>query len=409
MRVLFLSLSVLCSSHFAFADTTNPSITPEVKTEINTPSPSNEVTLLFAGDAMQHAAQFKSAYNPKTKQYEYDDNFIHLNPIIEKADIAVVNLETTLGGKPYKSFPQFSSPDNFAKQLQQSGFDIVMLANNHSNDSWQRGVNRTIDVLDEIEFAHAGTYKSKEEHDSNTPLMIKKNGLNLAFLNYTFATNGIASVFDEQTKRISFNQMRIDIRKAKAKKADSIIVYIHWGDEYKTQISQYQKDVANFLIDSQVDLIIGSHPHVIQPMIWQKPAKKQHEYLIAYSLGNFISNQRDLQQTGGALLQVTLKKTKAKTNIQNAGYYLTFVNRAQLETKFQHQVLPARLFERQIDALQWDQYGMLLKYVVWANNFLNENNVNVPEFQYQNKKWVLNKAQSDPLEIEPTQDKGQEK
>jgi len=300
-----------------------------------------------------------------------------------------VNLETTLGGAPYKAFPQFSSPDSFAKQLQTSGFDLVMLANNHSNDSWQRGVNKTINTLDDMGFAHSGTYKSKEEHDKHTPLMIKKNGLNLAFLNYTFATNGIDSVFTEQTKLISFNQMRKDIRKAKANKADSIIVYIHWGEEYKTQPSEYQQSVANFLIESNVDLIIGSHPHVVQPMIWQKLTDEKEEYLLAYSLGNFISNQRDLQQAGGALLQVTLKKNEGETSIQNAGYYLSFVDRTKSQNGFKHQVLPVRLFERQVDAIDWYQYGMLLKYAVWASDYLNANNQNVPEFKYQKNKWVL--------------------
>ena len=264
-----------------------------------------------------------------------------------------------------------------------------MLANNHSNDSWQRGVNKTINTLDKMGIKHSGTYKSKIQHDKNTPLMIKKNGLNLAFLNYTFATNGIKSVFKEQTKLISFKQMRKDIRKAKINKADSIIVYIHWGEEYKTQPSQYQKDVTAFLIKSKVDLIIGSHPHVIQPMIWQKSTDTTAEYLVAYSLGNFISNQRDLQQAGGALLQVTLKKRGSKTSIQSAGYYLSFVDRPKSERGVKHQVLPVRLFERQVDALKWDQYGMLLKYAVWASDFLKTNNQNINEYKLQNEKWSL--------------------
>ena len=412
MRFNLIFLLAVCVSHYALAETTDKKlkqkgpgtfatpildevdVTTDVTADVTTgkvtaPAPSNEVTLLFAGDAMQHQAQFKSAYNPESKLYEYDNNFRFFEPIIEQADIAVVNLETTLGGKPYKAFPQFSSPDSFAKQLQTSGFDVVMLANNHSNDSWQRGVNKTINTLDDMGFVHSGTYKSKIEHDKHTPLMIKKNGLNLAFLNYTFATNGIASVFKEQTKLISYNQMRKDIRKAKTKQADSIIVYIHWGDEYQTQPSAYQQDVAQFLIDSKVDLIIGSHPHVIQPMIWQKPVGNQSEYLLAYSLGNFISNQRDLQQAGGALLQVTLKKQNGQTHIKNAGYYLSFVERAKLEDSYTHQVVPVRAFERKIEALQWDQYGMLLRYAVWADQFLKANNINVHEYQFKNDQWVL--------------------
>ncbi|BCE03809.1 CapA family protein [Marinicellulosiphila megalodicopiae] len=354
--------------------------------------PSYEVTLLFAGDAMQHAAQFNSAYNQTSKTYDYDQNFIEFEPIIKQADIAIINLETTLGGKPYAAFPQFSSPVSFAKQLQTSGFDIVMLANNHSNDRWQRGVNRTINQLDKMNFTHSGTYKTKADHDENVPLMIEKNGLNLAFLNYTFATNGIDSVFTQQVKRIKFDQMRKDIRKAKKLNADSIIVYIHWGDEYQTDISKYQQDVAAFLIESKVDVIIGSHPHVVQPMIWQKEQDNQKEFLLAYSLGNFISNQRDLQQSGGALLEVTLKKIHNKTNIKQAGYYLSFVKRELKENGFDYQVLPVRLFEKQVDALQWDQYGMLLKYLIWAKDFLDENNQNVPEFQFINNQWGIPKS-----------------
>ena len=149
----------------------------------------SKVTLLFAGDAMQHTPQ---VYAAKTDSgYNYDAVFELVNEKILKADIAGVNFETTLGGKPYTGYPLFSSPDEYAVALKNAGFDILFTANNHALDTGSKGLEQTIRVIKEVGTKQTGTFESKEQRDLNYPLMIIRKGNSIAFFNYTYGTNGL--------------------------------------------------------------------------------------------------------------------------------------------------------------------------------------------------------------------------
>ena len=255
---------------------------------------SSLLKLVFAGDIMGHDSQIASAKNIQNNSYNYDTCFSLLKDYIQSADIAVANLEVTLAGPPYKGYPQFSSPDPLAVAAKDAGFDILITANNHALDRSKKGIERTADVLDSLGIIHTGTFKNSREREVHYPLIVEKNNIRLAILNYTYGTNGLKVKAPNIVNYIDKQQIANDLDKAKTAAPDFIIVTIHWGLEYQRQENQKQKDLAAFFYKHGADAIIGSHPHVVQPIRVQYPdVKDSSDYqLTVYSLGNFISNQR---------------------------------------------------------------------------------------------------------------------
>ena len=167
-----------------------------------------EVSFLFMGDIMQHDEQIAAAYDNSTKRYDYNHYFEYVTPIIKSVDVAIANLEVTLAGRPYKGYPQFSAPEELAIASKNSGIDYLMTANNHSNDRSKQGVERTIDVLDSLQIPHFGTYKTQQARDTTYPLLIEKNGIRVALLNYTYGTNGLATVSPNVVNMIDKNMFK---------------------------------------------------------------------------------------------------------------------------------------------------------------------------------------------------------
>jgi len=291
--------------------------------------------IMFAGDIMGHSSQIASAYNYKTKSYQYDEVFSKVAPIFKRADFAVANLELTFGGKPYGGFPRFSSPDSLAKAIKSANINVLVTANNHSADRGCRGIKRTIDILDENSLLHTGTFKSEDDRKRGNLLILQKENLKVGLLNYTQDTNGIYVRKPCIVNLIKKEQIKRDIEEAK-KEVDKLIVFLHWGEQYRFYPNRFQKKLAKFLINSGVDIVIGSHPHVLQPMFFDKNSSS----LIAYSLGNFISNQQRVGRDGGAILEVTLTKDSNSTKISDAKYYLTWVKRYYSKGKRRYQIIP---------------------------------------------------------------------
>ncbi|NMB50945.1 MAG: CapA family protein, partial [Bacteroidales bacterium] len=154
-------------------------------------STEQKISLLFIGDIMGHDTQIWSAENRETKQYDYNDVFDHIRSEISEADLSFANLEVTLAGPPYKGYPQFSSPAALAVACKNAGIDCLVTANNHSVDRGLDGINRTIMRLDSIGISHTGTFVNRAAKDSLQPLILTRNGISVALLNYTYGTNGI--------------------------------------------------------------------------------------------------------------------------------------------------------------------------------------------------------------------------
>lgn len=297
-----------------------------------------QLSLLFAGDFMQHLAQIEAAQTDSG--YCYDDCWQYVRDEISRADIAIGNFETTLGGKPYNGYPSFCAPDEFFTSLVDAGFDIFLTSNNHSLDTGKRGIERTISRMNEEDrIAQVGTYIDRTDRDNRYPYVFEKNGIKIALLNYTYGTNGLTESAPNIVNRIDTTIMAQDIAKARAAAPDAIIACIHWGIEYDQQPNKSQYELADWLIAHGVDHIIGSHPHVIQPLeMRQDSAGKEH--LVVYSLGNYISNMKIRATDGGMMVRLVLEKDSV-TRVADCGYSLVYTARPVKSGKKNFELIPA--------------------------------------------------------------------
>lgn len=277
------------------------------------PIPST-ASLYFAGDAMQHIAQIERALQTDDT-YSYKECFTYVKEQVSEANLAICNLEVTLGGEPYRGYPQFSAPDEFASALKDAGFDILLTANNHCLDRRNKGLIRTLDVLDSLGIAHVGTYRDQAERDSLYPYLTTVNNITFAILNYTYGTNGIPANPPCIVNLIDTAQILIDINKARSKKADVIIACMHWGNEYVLKQNREQEQLADWLIENGVDHIIGSHPHVIQPTDIREDKFDSGYHFIAYSLGNYISNMSAKHTDIGIAVTLNMSKRLFTTGL----------------------------------------------------------------------------------------------
>ena len=302
-------------------------------------SAQERITLLFVGDLMQHTEQIKAA---KTSEgYDYSDCFKHVKEEISRADIAIANLEVTMGGQPYRGYPAFSAPDEFLYAIKDAGFDVLVTANNHCLDRGKKGLERTVLMLDSLHIPYAGTYVNSEERSRRYPLMIEKNGFRIALLAYTYATNGLNPAAPNIVNYIDKEQMKEDILVARRMNPDVIIACMHWGIEYRSLPEKAEKELADWLIEQGVDHVIGSHPHVLQPMEVKTGANLHDKHLVVYSLGNFISNMSKVNTDGGAMVKLELKKLWGITRLDRCSYSLVWTSRPVLSGKKNYELYPS--------------------------------------------------------------------
>jgi len=304
---------------------------------------STSVRLLFMGDVMGHDTQINSARDEVTGEYDYKSCFKYIDRDMKSADVAIANLEVTLAGPPHKGYPQFSSPDILADALQEAGVDVLVTANNHCVDRRKQGLERTCQVLDKKGIPRTGTFINEADRAQNNPIKMEVNGIRLALLNYTYGTNGIRVKEPNIVNHLDTAVMAQDIRQAKVFNPDQIIVFLHWGNEYQTAPNKDQKKLARYLWNQGVNIVIGSHPHVVQPMHWLKDSTQNK--LVVYSLGNYISNQRTAPRDGGAMASVELTKVGEECFISAANYQLTWVHTPYENGKKKFYVLPVSRYE----------------------------------------------------------------
>lgn len=304
----------------------------------------HHLSLLIAGDLMQHGPQIKAALQ-QDGSYNYDECFAGIRNEVERADVAIGNFEVTLGGKPYTGYPQFRAPDEYLQACIDAGFDILLTANNHCLDSHKAGLERTIMMMDSLRVPHLGTYVNQAERDLQYPFLLERNGLRIVLLNFTYGTNGLRVEAPNVVNYMDTVQIRHDIEAAKQMNPDVIIALPHWGIEYQQLPSQQQRDMAQWLINNGVDHVIGGHPHVAQPL----ELTPDSCHLIAWSLGNVVSNQSKPNTYGGYMVHMEFTKTvksdtlgtKSTTRLSDCGYALYWVSRPN-DNNFQHnyRILP---------------------------------------------------------------------
>ena len=283
-------------------------------------------TLTAIGDIMCHNTQYLDAYNDETGEYDFSYVFDDISLYTKTADICVGNLETTFAGEDvgYSSYPTFNTPDSLAYELKDIGVDVLSTAGNHALDKGFNGLSRTIDVLNDADISHLGTYKSKEEQDKTLIKYVK--GIKIAFVNFAYGTNGIPIPSDKPycVNLIDENLMKEQIDRAKEEEPDIIIACMHWGTEYKTTPNSTQEQLADFLFKNGVDIILGTHPHVLEPMekrtVTLDDGSTKDGFVI-YSLGNFIADQNAEYTRDSIILNIDITKhTDGKITIDNYEY-----------------------------------------------------------------------------------------
>jgi len=320
------------------------------------------VTISAVGDVMVHQPQIWAAKQSNT--YDFTNNFSKIAPYIRQSNIAIANLETTFGGESrgYSGYPMFNSPDQLADALFGAGFDVISTVNNHTMDTGVNGLLRTVDVLKERNLSVIGTKRNVEE---DSFLIKDVNGIKVGITGYTYETprfgdfrtlNGvkIPKVAEGLIDSFSLEHLEMDLLKIKDRiesmqmaGAEVIVFYVHWGVEYERTPNKYQIDIAKRLSDYGVDVIFGSHPHVLQPVEIIESEESGKKTLITYSLGNFISNQRyetlnNRYTEDGMLVTVEFKKdlNNNEITLNNVFYMPTWVYRYTETGKQRYEVIP---------------------------------------------------------------------
>jgi poly-gamma-glutamate synthesis protein (capsule biosynthesis protein) len=309
--------------------------------------------LLFAGDIMGHLPQIESAALGEGEGYNYRPCFEEIRTVLESVDLAVGNLELTLpGSPPYTGYPMFRSPDALADALKWAGFDVMVTANNHSNDSRGSGVIRTLSTLRAYGFMQTGTFKDWQDRLAFQPLLIEERGIKLAILNYTYGTNGVPTESPTIVNLLDTALMGRDLRAARLLNPDFVIVIVHWGLEYQLVENEQQRRVAKFLISQGADLIVGSHPHVVQPIKTETVRMadgSNRSAVVVYSLGNFISNQKQPNTEGGIIFRADLAMSgrDGKVRLVESGYIPIYRDiRREVGLKPVYRVIPISYAER---------------------------------------------------------------
>ena len=285
-------------------------------------------TILSFGDTLVHSQVYKQAYDSTTDTYDFFPIFTEITKYFQDADITIGNAESPMAGKDrgYSGYPTFNAPEHLAVDLKELGVDILTTANNHCLDKGYSGLENTLNNLDSAGIAHTGTSRSVEEQ--NTILHREVNGIDICFLSFTYGTNGISIPSDKTYCVNIIDKQEIEKRILQAKSEypnSAIVVSMHWGIEYQTTPSSQQDDLANFLIANGADVVLGCHPHVLQPMKMVTATDEngvERQGLVIYSQGNFFSSQTKPNTRNTALFQITLKSdgSTGKISVDNAKY-----------------------------------------------------------------------------------------
>ncbi len=309
--ILFYKSQKPISTPVSEESNTEQNIIPEKKED-------SHISMSVIGDIMCHNSQYNDAYDSSTGTYDFSYVFEDIKHYVTSADISIGNLETTFAGKEkgYSNYPRFNTPEALASNLKDLGIDVLSTANNHSMDTNYTGLVSTLKYLDQAGISHMGTYDSAEKQ--NQILIKEVNGIKIAFLAFTYGTNGIPVPNDKSycinliDEDFIINQLNL----AKEQNPDLICVNMHWGIEYQTKQNSSQEKLADLLFQNGADIILGSHPHVLQPMetktITLEDGSTKNCFVI-YSLGNFMSGQTKKNTRDSIILNLNITK-KADDN-----------------------------------------------------------------------------------------------
>lgn len=326
-------------------DTNNSNNVSNVEQPSITPPEDSHASMSVIGDIMCHNSQYIDAAT-SSGSYDFSYVFKNIKNYISDVDISVGNLETTFAGKKkgYSNYPRFNTPEQLAYNLKDLGIDVVSTANNHCMDTNFTGLVSTLNYLDDAGISHTGTNATKEEQSK---ILIKDvNGIKIAFLSFTYGTNGIPIPNDTPfaVNLIDEDFILHQISLAKEEKPDLICASMHWGIEYQLKPNSEQKKLANLLFTNGVDVILGSHPHVLQQYEKQTITLQDgstKDCFVVYSLGNFMSGQTKPNTRNSIILNMNFTKhgDTGKTTIDSVSYVPIYMYKSSSTTTHKYQIL----------------------------------------------------------------------
>ena len=291
------------------------------------------VTIRAVGDVMMHQAQLEAAARPG-EGYDFFPQYAQIAPSLAAADYTIANLETTVGlygDDPYSGYPRFNAPPALLEALRDAGVDFVTLANNHILDRFYDGLLLTMDSVEAAGLAYGGVNRSEEQRQA--PNIVEVDGVGLGMLCYTDYTNGLEKRSDPRAREFGVNYIEdadfpAEVQELREAGADAVIACVHWGSEYSRGADENQRRVEERLLSAGVDVILGSHPHVVQPAGMREETLSdgtRRAALVAYSLGNFNSAMTDEYTDSGVILEFTLvEQEDGDFKVEGAGFVPTY-------------------------------------------------------------------------------------
>lgn len=369
-RILEITKNVIQCQNQYEKETRGPAFQRENKEELE--KKDLRATIVSFGDTLCHKSIDNVAYNSETGIYDFSPMFKYIQGYFQNATIVIGNCESPMAGAKmgYTGYPTFNAPEHLAVDLQELGVDIMSTANNHSLDKGYSGLEATLNFLDNAGIAHVGTARSEEEQ--NTILFEDLNGIKAAFLAYTYGTNGIHIPKDKKfcVNLIDESLILKQIEQAKMEGAELIVVSMHWGVEYQTIQNAEQERLAKLLIENDVDIVLGCHPHVLQPMKLLKVANQNGEEktgLVIFSQGNFFSGQTRENTRNTAIFNIEVKKDSktGEVKVERVSYAPIYVNIKEAGATDRFELLDLNEIIRSFEAGEgvWkeDMYNLAIK------------------------------------------------
>lgn len=337
-------------------------VTEEEKVDIR------NIEIMAVGDFLIHKEILETQYNQDTDSYNFDNTIKYVKKYFEEADLSIANLETPLAGKDnfgYSGYPSFNTPDELADTMKNAGIDIIANMNNHILDRDVRGFRRNSEFIREKGFDVIGV---KENYEDKGYIVKDVNGINIGITSYGYTMttadgvrgiNGLSipsdmlpllNTFHPDDLEKDLENMKNQIDAMREEGAETIVFYMHWGDEYELEPNDIQKRIAQFLANEKVDIVFGTHPHSLQPIDILKSEDGTSETIVVYSMGNFLSSQRTERienpyTEDGVMVFVNISKNMdtKEVKVDNVSYLPTWVNWYQKEGKYYYEVVPATI------------------------------------------------------------------
>lgn len=341
-----------------------------------------EALIVSVGDVFIHQSVLDSVFEIEKNIYNFNDAFSPIADYFKEADLVTAWLGGVMDIKgPYKGYPLFKSPAELAETLKNIGLDIVFRTN-HTLDYGEKGLKTTTEILEKNNINQIAAYPTEEA--SENIFIYQKDNLKIAFLGYIYGMNGISIPKPWMINLIDLEKIKNDVNRAK-EKADFVVVALHFGTEYERYPNKMQKNIVKEIADFGADMIIGSHPHVIQPaeMITSTDGRK---VFVAYGLGNFFCGQRQHYTDAGMILKYTIEKIGEEVKLKNVGYIPTWVAKYKENDKYKFKILPSKKYlklyeEGMADFLSLENYKRLQETYQETLEHLNKPEIGFSEIE----------------------------